>query len=337
MNFTYFIGIDVSKKTLDVSFCIKGKPEHFYHIQVENSLKGFKKILSWLKKHKVKLERSFFAMEHTGVYSLPLSFFLQEHDIAFRMYNPLELKRSLGLQRGKNDKVDSQRIAHYIFLHRHGLKTTQLPSVTLGKLKNLLAFRDRLIKSKVIFQQSIHDLKATKHLIDNAFIIEKTQEQLDKIKEDIKEVEKQIRQTIDSEQSLKNNFKLACTVPGIALITAAYLLVHTHNFSAFHNGRQFNAYCGIAPYEYSSGSSIKGKTRNSPLANKKIKTLLANGANSVINHNIELKEYYTNKVAAGKSEMSVLNAVKAKMIARVFAVVKRGTEYKKDYQAAQAA
>lgn len=290
MNVTYFIGIDVSKKTLDVTFCTQSNPNYFYHIQIENSIKGFEDMLDWLKKNQVKLEDSFFAMEHTGVYSLPLSFFLQEQNLAFGMYNPLELKRSLGLQRGKNDKVDAQRIAYYIFLHRHELTITQLPSVTLGKLKNLLAFRDRLVKTKVSLQQSLHDLKATNSLIDNTFIIEKTEEQLKKIKEDIKEVEKQIKQTIDREQSLKSNFKLACSVPGIALITAAYFLVHTHNFTAFENGRQFNAYCGIAPYEHSSGSSIKGKTRNSPLANKKLKALLANGANSAINHNAELRE-----------------------------------------------
>jgi len=160
---------------------------------------------------------------------------------------------------------------------------------------------------------------------------------LDAIKIHIKEVEKQIKQTIDSDLDLKTNFDLATSVPGIVLITAAYFLVHTHNFTgcrrtAFDNARQFTAYCGIAPYEYSSGSSIRGRTRNSPLANKKLKSLLANGANSAINHNEELKTYYLKKVAKGKKEMLVLNAVKAKMIARVFAVIKRGTKYKKDYQ-----
>lgn len=337
MNCGHFIGIDVSKKTLDVAFCTQNKPGYFHHLQVENSVKGFKDMLGWLKKNRVKLGDSFFGMEHTGVYSLPLSFFLQEKDMAFALYNPLEIKRSLGLQRGKNDKVDARRIAYYIFLHRHELKTAQLPSVTLGKLKNLLAFRDRLVKNKVSLQQSLHDLKATNNLIDNDFIIEKTQEQLKKTKEDIKEVEKQIKQAIDSEQGLKSNFKLACSVPGIALITAAYLLVHTHNFTAFDNGRQFNAYCGVAPYEHSSGSSIKGKTRNSPLANKKLKSLLTNGANSAINHNAELKAYYINKVKSGKPDMSVLNAVKSKMVARVFAVVKRGTEYENEYRPRQSA
>jgi len=215
MKCIHFIGIDVSKQTLDVAFCTQSNPNYFYHIQVENSIKGFENMLDWLKKNQVKLEGSFLGMEHTGVYSLPLSFFLQEKNLAFGLYNPLELKRSLGLQRGKNDKIDAQRIAYYIFLHRHELKTTQLPAVVLGKLKNLLSFRDRLVKNKVSLQQSLHDLKATNSLIDNNFIIEKTQAQLKKIKEDIKEVEKQIKRTIDSEQSLKSNFKLVCSVPGV--------------------------------------------------------------------------------------------------------------------------
>jgi len=94
MKCTYFIGIDISKKTIDVAFCSLNQPKNFQFIQVENSVKGFKQLLTWLRKYQVKLDEAFFGMEHTGVYSLALSFFLQEKNLAFGMYNPLELKRS---------------------------------------------------------------------------------------------------------------------------------------------------------------------------------------------------------------------------------------------------
>ena len=84
---------------------------------------------------------------------------------------------------------------------------------------------------------------------------------------------------------------------------------------------------GIAPYEYSSGSSVNGKSQTSRLANKKIKILLANGANSAIVHDKELKQYFWRKVEMGKPKMLVINAVKSKMIHRVFAAIKRGSGF----------
>lgn len=327
MDYYNFIGIDVSKKTLDVAYCCLKRPEVFHYIQIANSKSGFSRLMTWLKKLRVDLGKSFFAMEHTGIYSLPISCFLQGEQLHFALYNPLEIKRSLGLQRGKNDRIDAKRIAYYIFLHRHELKVSRLAGTCLSKLKNFLAFRDRLVKTKTTLQTTLGELKQTDHILDSRFIIEATKEQLYLIKEQIKKTEKKIRETIDSEEDLKMNFKLACTVPGIGLVTAAYFLVHTHNFKAFENGRQFAAYSGIAPYEHSSGSSIRGRARNSPLANKKMKALLANGANSAIFHDNELKGYFWRKVEEGKPKMLVINAVKAKMVQRVFATVKRGSGY----------
>ena len=158
MKFTFFIGIDISKDSFDICLCLEEQPDRFVHEKFANSASGCKQLLvcgspPGLKKHKVVLNQSFFAMEHTGWYTLELCCFLQEKQLVFALYSPLHLKRSLGLARGKSDRVDAQRIAHYIFLHRHELKPTHLPSASLlkpgaGALKNLFAFRERLIKSQ---------------------------------------------------------------------------------------------------------------------------------------------------------------------------------------------
>lgn len=111
------------------------------------------------------------------------------------------------------------------------------------------------------------------------------------------------------------------------MITAVAFLIYTQNFSAFDNGRQFACYSGVAPFEYSSGSSIHGKTKTSPLANRKMKALLSNCASVAVQHDPQLKMYYQRKVKQGKAKLSALNAVRAKLINRVFATVNRGTEY----------
>lgn len=118
-----------------------------------------------------------------------------------------------------------------------------------------------------------------------------------------------------------------CSIPGIGLVTAVALILVTNNFTAFDDSRKFASYCGIAPFEHTSGSSIQGKTKTSHLANKRIKALLSNCAATAIQFDEELKNYYQRKLREGKPKMVVLNAVRAKLIGRVFATINRGTEY----------
>ena len=68
---------------------------------------------------------------------------------------------------------------------------------------------------------------------------------------------------------LDQAFKLCQLVPGLGPQISIFLLITTRTFKAFKNARQFACYSGIAPFEYSSGSSIKGRSRVSHLANKK--------------------------------------------------------------------
>lgn len=327
MKFTYFIGVDISKDSFDVCFCSEEHPDRFVRGKFANSAAGCKQLLTWLQKHKVVLNQCFFAMEHTGWYTLELCCFLQDQQLAFALYSPLHLKRSLGLARGKNDRVDAQRIAHYAFLHRHELKSTQLPSASLLKLKNLFAFRERLVKNQAGLKQTIKDLKDTAHLVDNRFIIKQSEKQLKLVKEQVSRTEKQIENAIKEDEHLQKSLKLLCSIPGIGLVTAVALILATNNFTAFNDSRKFASYCGVAPFEHTSGTSIRGRTKTSHLANKRIKALLSNGAASAIQSDEEMKAYFHRKVAEGKPKMVVINAIRAKLINRIFATINRGTEY----------
>lgn len=337
MKFTYFVGIDISKESFDVCFCLEEHPERFVYGKFANSAASCQQLITWLRKHKVVLEQSFFAMEHTGWYALELCCFLQDQPLAFTLYSPLHLKRSLGIARGKNDRVDAQRIAHYTFLHRHELKPTQLPSARLlkpvaGAIKNLFAFRERLVKNQASLKQTIKDLKETSHLVDNKFIIKQSERQLKLIKQQVEQTEKQIESAIKEDDQLQNSLKLLCSIPGIGLVTAVALILATNNrpaarFTTFDNSRKFASYCGVAPFEYTSGSSIQGRTKTSHLANKRIKTLLSNCAATAIQFDEELKAYYQRKLREGKPKMVVINAIRAKLLNRVFATINRGSEY----------
>ena len=113
--------------------------------------------------------------------------------------------------------------------------------------------------------------------------------------------------------------------------TAGHLLVVTNEFKNFNCPKKFACYAGTAPFENSSGTSIRGKSHVSPYANKDTKKLLHMAALSAINMQNELAVYYQRKVSEGKNKMAVINAVRNKLIKRIFAVVERGAKYEKNY------
>ena len=132
---------------------------------------------------------------------------------------------------------------------------------------------------------------------------------------------------IAMEEKLNSQYKLVTSIPGIGMQTAIYLLIATKGFEAFENWRQLACYAGVAPFPYQSGTSIRGRNKVHPLADKKLKSLLNMCAICAVRHDRELKAYYERKVKEGKSKMLVINNVRAKLLARVFAVINRGTPF----------
>ncbi len=117
------------------------------------------------------------------------------------------------------------------------------------------------------------------------------------------------------------------SLPGIGPITAVYLLGCTANFAAKPSGKQLACYAGLAPFAHTSGTSIRGKPKVHKMANKELKTLLHQGARSVIQHNAELRQYYERKIGEGKHDLSAVNAIKNKIVLRVAAVINHQKPY----------
>jgi transposase len=150
--------------------------------------------------------------------------------------------------------------------------------------------------------------------------------------EQIKSVDKSLKECLQEDEDLKRKAKLIQSVPGIGQQTAAYLLIVSQGMKSFVTPREFACYSGCAPFDYKSGTSVRGKTKVHFIANRKMKVLLHMAAMNTITFNEELKTYYQRKVAEGKNPMSVLNAVRFKLICRIFSVIKRNEEYQKEYK-----
>ena len=322
MKRNWFIGIDISKKTLDVVIYDQKKKKAGAHLKISNDLKGFKALIKQLKKFNVKLDEAFVCLEYCGIYGFEIGFFL-EGKINFRFCAPLMIKRSLGLTRGKNDKVDALKIARFCYLFRDELSPSSMPTEIMVRLKNLMGERNRVVKAAKIEK---HVLKELSGQLDNNSI-KRAEKRLKMLTTDIKVVEIEILELIKTDNELNENYNLLQSIVGIGMVNAIMMILCTNNFEGITNARSFACYCGIAPFEYSSGTSIRGKTRVSNLANKKMKADLTNAARSAIINDPELQIYYKRK--EGKAHGTVMNAVKFKIITRAFAVINRRTPYVK--------
>lgn len=327
-----FVGVDISKDKLDLALLKQTTPNEFKDKIVKNDLKDFDSIIPWIVKQGIELKNCAFCMEHTGTYGLLFLAWLSKSKIDYCVENALKIKRSLGLIRGKNDKVDARRIADYAFSHKSKLKPYTLPSNLMIQIKQLLTYRDQMVKIRTSLKNSLKSHKQYQLAGGLCTIAMDIEIQIDDFRKRISMLEKQLKDLIQSEESISKNFKLATSVKGIALVIAAYMLVTTNNFTCFENGRKYACYSGIAPFEYSSGSSIKGKTKVSHLANKKMKSILANGANAASQWDPELKKYYERKIAEGKEHKLVINSISCKLVNRVFAVIKRQSPYVNIYE-----
>jgi len=329
---SWFVGIDISKDSIDVSLFNKYNSNSYYDQRFKNDLKGFDLMLKWLLKHQANLNDCLFCMEHTGTYGLLLFTWLSGKETDFCVESGLQIKRSLGITRGKNDKVDARRIAKYAFVNRESLSPFTLPTKSLIQIKQLLTYRDQLIKCRGSFKNSLKSHKQYQQISELSFVAEDIQEQIESLSKRIVRLEERILETIQSDPALKTNFKLATSVTGIGFVIAAFMLVTTNNFSSFENGRKYACYTGNAPFELSSGKSIKHPRSVSHLANKRLKTLLSNGANAAYRSDPEIRNFYKRKTEEGKDHKLIINAISCKLINRVFAVIKRQTPYVTTYQ-----
>lgn len=325
------IGIDISKDTLDVSVIVKGNTAQIPYAQFKNNEQGFKHLFKWVKQVSDSLTDEWLVcMEHTGIYTLELCCFLEKKSISKCLENALKIKRSMGIQRGKNDKADSKTIALYAYRFQDQLTFFTVPTKSLLNLRVLFAQRQRLVSIRQ--QLSLGNSSLDSYEKDIAdYVIKSNEKLIGQMEKQIALLEEKTTQTIEQDEQLNQLYTLMKSVPGVGLQTITYMLVITNGMKSFDDSRKFACYCGVAPFEYQSGSSIRGKTKVSYLANRKMKEMLHMAALNAVRFDEEMRNYYERKIAEGKNAMSVLNAVKFKLIGRLFSVVRRGEPYQKNY------
>jgi transposase len=319
-QFQTFVGIDISKVTLDICL-LEGNSKQY--CKIDNTVEAIQTYFTELDRDQVQL---CVGMENTGCYNYYLYEALGNLSIPYYVIPPIHLKKSLGLSRGKNDKVDSFRIALFLESNAKRLNAYKPVRPVMGHLRSLLTARGQRIEMKKQisnageqYQYLSKDITAT--LIDlNKALIESIEQQ-------VRGIEKEIQLLISNDSKLSQCYRLICSVQGVGKVLGWNLLVRTGEFDSITDPRKLACYAGVAPFDHSSGTSVRGKARVSPFADKTLKKLLHLAAMSAIRLQGDLRDYYQRKVTEGKNKMLVLNAVRNKIIHRVFAVLKYQRPY----------
>ena len=333
-----FIGIDFSKLTIDVSFFNTEQPEQSYYQMFENTEQGCSKMIKLIKTKYPLTAEWLVCGEFTGIYTMTVALLLNEKSIDLWLENPMQLKLSSGIKREKNDKVDSLQIAQYAARFEDRVKLYKPKGEVLLKVRELVRHKDRLTKVKTLLIVPANELKRVRNDCDIAICIDTSSQEIIKtIDNEIKEIERKMMFLLKSDPELKRLYTLVTSVVGIGMQTAIYLLIHTSGLTSFSNPRQLACYCGVAPFAKRSGTSIKGKSQVSHIANKKLKSLLHMCALNAVKYDPILKVYYERKVKEGKHKMNVLNNVRNKLLQRIWAVVQSGDIYDKTYHLNKAA
>lgn len=322
MQQTLIIGVDISKSTLDICTRPSGQAQ-----RINNDVAGFKQWYRQVKCLCLNQQTILVVMEHTGHYSFRFEKFLRSKGIGYCKIPALQIKRSLGVTRGKTDRLDAARIAEYGWLRRDILTADAEVQQEILQLEMLMSLRHKMVKDRSGYMSRLKAMKDTGTCSASDCVVKMQQDVIKMLSKQIKAVEDQIKKLISSHVQLSNTCKLLRSIKGVGLIVAAYMMSCTRNFTRFNSFRKFNCYAGLAPFKHESGSSIRGRSRISHLANKRAKTLLNLAASCSIRCDQEMKQYYQKRVAEGKRKMSCLNIIRSKIVSRMFAVIKRQTPY----------
>lgn len=323
MKIKEVIGIDVSKPFIDAIIHTKQRHKRF-----TNSKSGFYDLIKWVNKwSEIATSDCLYAFEHTGLYSLPLSIYLSDKRLSFIVIPGLELRRSLGITRGKDDKIDAKAIALYTFRRRDEIVPYKLPSKHLLEVRKLLSLREKLIKQRSGFKSTNKEIRDFLTKNEHTIYFNVHEDMIKYLSKQINLVDKHLLEIIKKDEQLELMYELITGIQGVGTQTALFMIAYTNGFTLFANYRKSASYAGIAPFPNKSGISIRGKTKVSNLANKKFKSLLSNCAVNAIYNNPEMQFYYQRRVKEGKDRMSTINIIRNKLLARIFAVIDRGTPY----------
>jgi transposase len=328
MKYKYFVGIDMGKSTMDIA--VLDHSGIIVQATVQNTKKAIDAWLGEMKTvYKLGGMNTLFCMESVDTYSALLIRALKRKTCELWQESALRIKLSLGLQRGKSDKIDALRIAQHAQLFKENYIAQVPPRDVIVKIRSLNNLKSRIGKAIRLIHGPIKE--------KNSFASSKLSRELPRyyktciaaLKSDMDHVEHTISDLIQKDARLSRLSSILTSIDGVGKVLSLEVIIHTNEFRKFNEPRKFACHCGLAPFDRSSGTSLQTKRKVSGIAHRRLKTCFHLPAMAATRVKGELQDYYKRKVAEGKPKMSVLNAIKNKLVHRMFVCVNEDRMYLK--------
>lgn len=334
----FFIGIDVSKETIDVSFFDPRrmrKPE--YLASYENRPKGFRSMVKDLRECSCGIGSGqwLFCCETTGSYDYDLCNWIYEHGLFIWRESALQIKMCSGIQRGKNDAVDSLRITEYAWRYQDKAIRFEKPNEALASLKALFSHRKQLVTKRTAAYSQQKALRASKQQVSkqaSKLISSNLAKEIKHLTESIKSVEKAMLDILNADEELKRNYQHVTSIKGVGLISVLAIIIYSGNFKAIPTAAKFACYCGIASFRNQSGTSINSKANVSNLSNRQLKSILGMAAQSAAKTNPPFIDYFNRTIERGKSKAIAYNNIKNKIITIAYKLVENDVDFDPEYE-----
>jgi len=324
-NHEYFLGIDVSKRKLDVALLHGGKSRSKV---VDNSSAGHEQLERWLRAQGAEAQTTHVCLESTGSYGEPIAFRLADAGWWVSVVNPAQVK-GFGqgeLARNKTDRSDAALLAR--FCERMRPVRWEAPSLEWRQLR---AKVERLEALKAMRQQESNRLEAHSagHSVELAPSLE---EHIDWLDQRIVELEKDISDHIDGHPGLKADAELMSSIPGIGDLTTMKVLGYIGDVRRFQSAKALAAFIGVDPKRRESGTSVRGRSTVSRAGHAAARRALYMPGLVALQHNPALKEFGERLSANGLAKKAVITAVMRKLVHLINAVVKSGQPFDANYR-----
>lgn len=328
-----FIGIDVSKETVDASVIIPSlsddQPVIKAYGKFDNRPGGFRKLVAMVRRESQRINPSewLFCCETTGSYDIQLCDYLSEKQLDIWREHASRIAKTRS-DHGKNDRKDSQLIAEYAWRNRDKARVYVPANGSIKDLRQLFLFRRQLVEMRKQLMTRSNELKAM--LEGNktlSYICRDSQKQIDKLTESIRNCEQKMRELIEGDEELSRNFTHVMSVTGIGLVNAVAMIVYTGNFQVIDSYKSFANYCGIVPFYEDSGTSVHRRVYTGHKSNRMVRSYLIQAAQSAARFNPDMQKYKDRMMLAGKAYGVVINNIANKLLRIIYSLIKNDCDF----------
>ena len=329
MNALCSVGIDIAAETYSATCLTATFEKVFYARTFQQTQEGWQQLLDLLQAKQIATKDLYVVMEATGVYSERISYYLYSQGIAVFVEPPQKVKQAF-YERGKTDPIDSRQIAEYGFRFRDQLHPWQPKDEIVDQVHVLLTTREHLTKINTACKTTLRSLERKQRSMDTVTALYQTI--ITEITAKIEAIDREINETIKTNPSLHQTTSHIISIPNIGRLLAINLLVVTDGFTRPISYQSLASYIGVCPFEYTSGTSIKRRSRSDKAGPARLRKLLYLASMRLKRNDPTFQQYFARKVAEGKPKRLILNNIANKTLKIICGVVRSGKPYIKDYR-----